>query len=73
MSEKIWVAELETRHYSFTGYGKTEEEAKQAILNEWKKNNWNYYFSTDINTMEELNEFSEIITSEITLGECEVR
>lgn len=31
----VWVAEMETEHYTWRAVGRTEEEAVLAIENEW--------------------------------------
>ena len=69
----FWIAELETRHYSFSGYGRTAEEAKQAILTEWLSHDWNKYFCTEITTTEQLEESKDMWCYKVTLGKCEVR
>ena len=35
MINGVWVAEMETEHYSWRAVGRTEEEAVLAIVNEW--------------------------------------
>lgn len=32
----VWVATMETEHYTWTAVGKTEDEAINAIVNEWQ-------------------------------------
>ena len=69
----VWIAELDTRKYSFTGFGKTEEEAKQAIFNEWLSHGWNNYCYTNFSTLAELEKHYDISTYKAIIGTCEVR
>lgn len=31
----VWVAEMHTEHYQFTGVGRTKEEAEAALAKRW--------------------------------------
>lgn len=62
---KHYIARMETRHYSWLAVGRTEEEAKQAILNEWNASD-----RRDKVTMEELEEEYDLCVDALTDGEC---
>ena len=49
--EKHYIARMETRHYSWLAVGRTEKEAKNAVLTAWNASPYR-----DTITMEELEE-----------------
>lgn len=65
----VWVAIMETEHYTWRAVGKTEEEAVQAIVNEWQ-NGSGCEYRTQL-TREELEEYYGINRWFIKFGQCQ--
>ena len=64
----VWVAIMETEHYTWRAVGKTEEEAVQAIVNEWQNGSgWAYRIHL---TREELEGYYGINRWFIKFGQC---
>ena len=64
----VWVAIMETEHYTWRAVGQTEEEAVQAVINEWQ--NGSGYEHRTYMTREELEEYYGINRWFIEFGQC---
>lgn len=65
----VWVAHMCSDHYDWTAIGKTEDEARNAIVKEWnegKGSEHRYPMSRD-----ELEETYGMYSDFIKFGECE--
>lgn len=67
----MWLAEMESESFSWKGFGDTEQEAKEAILNAW--NNGDGSAFREEMTLEELEEFYDINTYEFKAGTYIIR
>ena len=68
MINGVWVATMETEHYSWKAVGRTEEEAVLAIVNEWT-HGVGCERRTPM-TREELEEYYGINRWSIKFGQC---
>ena len=64
----VWVAIMETEHYTWRAVGKTEEEAVLAVAEEWAKGRG--YKNREPMTREELEEYYGINRWFIKFGQC---
>jgi hypothetical protein len=67
----MWLAEMESESFSWKGFGDTEQEAKEAILNAWNNGDGSAFIEEM--TLEELEEFYDIDTYEFEAGTYIIR
>lgn len=60
------IAHLETRHFSFSAYGSTEEEARNLLRRAWDKHR---QYSPEIWTWEELELEEDVWCQFVRLGD----
>lgn len=64
----VWVAIMETEHYSWKAIGLNKDEAKDTIVKEWNEGRGNE--RRDQMTREELEEYYGINCKFIEFGKC---
>ena len=67
----VWIATMETEHYTWTAIGKTQDEAIEAIVNEWQ-NGVGCENRVDM-TREELEDYYGFNYEFIEFGQCKWR
>lgn len=67
----VWVAVMETEHYTWTAVGKTKEEAMEAIANEWQNGPGHEY--REQMTLAELDNYYGISYNYYEIGKCQWR
>ena len=65
----VWVATMETEHYTWTAVGKTEDEAVNAIVTEWNEGNGSN--RRDTMSKDELEEYYGIRCDYYKFGKCQ--
>ena len=65
----VWIATMWSENYEWTAVGRTEEEARNTIVKEWREGVG--YERRDVMTAEELNEYYGINCRFIEFGKCE--
>lgn len=65
----VWVAIMDSEHYTWKAIGLTEDEARDTIAKEWSEGKGNE--RRDAMTREELEEFYGINTWFIEFGQCQ--
>ena len=65
----VWVATMQSEHYTWTAIGKTEDEAINAIVKEWQKGSGHAY--RDTMTREELEAYYGINCIYYKFGKCQ--
>ena len=64
----VWIATMDSEHYSWKAVGLTEKEAKDAIAKEWNYGVRNE--QRDPMTLKELEEYYGIRCEFVGLGKC---
>ena len=64
----MWLAEMESESFSWKGFGNTEQEAKEAIVNAWNCGPGSEFRAKM--TLEELEEYYDIATYQCIPGIC---
>lgn len=67
----VWVATMESEHYTWMAIGLNEDEARGAIAKEWNEGRGNE--CRDKMTLEELDEYYEINCEFVKFGQCNWR
>ena len=65
----VWVATMETEHYSWTAVGNTQFEAINAIVTEWNEGRGSS--CRDTMSKDELEEYYGINCNYYELGKCQ--
>ena len=65
MKTKHYIAQMETENFSFVAIGRTEEEAKRAIVKEWNKSPYRKRA-----TVKSLEEYYGFYINALAYGEC---
>ena len=67
----VWIATMESEHYTWTAIGLTADEAKGAIAKEWNEGTGSY--RREEMTLEELDNYYGISYEFIEFGKCNWR